>query len=64
MKGMRKLIILRFLLGTIELEAHVVNILGKVRAKLPFEITSSKEIREDLRLKYRYLDLRNKKVRG
>ena len=49
--------------GTIELEAHVVNILGKVRAKLPFEITSSKEIREDLRLKYRYLDLRNKKVR-
>ena len=48
---------------TIELEAHVVNILGKVRAKLPFEITSSKEIREDLRLKYRYLDLRNKKVR-
>ncbi len=49
--------------GTIELEAHFVNILGKVRAKLPFEITSSKEIREDLRLKYRYLDLRNKKVR-
>ena len=49
--------------GTIELEAHVVNILGKVRTKLPFEITSSKEIREDLRLKYRYLDLRNRKVR-
>lgn len=49
--------------GTIELEAHVVDMLGKVRAKLPFDITSSKEIREDLRLKYRYLDLRNKKVK-
>ncbi len=49
--------------GTIELEAHVVDILGKVRTMLPFDIVSSKEIREDLRLKYRYLDLRNKKVR-
>ncbi len=49
--------------GTIELEAHVVDILGKVRTMLPFDIASSKEIREDLRLKYRYLDLRNKKVK-
>jgi len=48
--------------GTIELEAHTVEILGKVYKPLPFEISSSKEIREDLRLKYRYLDLRNKKV--
>ena len=49
--------------GTIELEAHSVDILGKVYKTLPFDITTSKEIREDLRLKYRYLDLRNTKVR-
>ena len=49
--------------GTIELEAHKVEILGKVYKQLPFDIVTSKEIREDLRLKYRYLDLRNKKVK-
>ncbi len=49
--------------GTIELEAHSLEILGKVRKMLPFEVTSSKETREDVRLKYRYLDLRNRKVR-
>ena len=49
--------------GTIELEAHQVEILGKVYKQLPFEIMTSKEVREDVRLKYRYLDLRNKKVR-
>ena len=48
--------------GTIELEAHSVEILGKVYQQLPFEIVTSKEIREDLRLKYRFLDLRNRKV--
>lgn len=49
--------------GTIEMEAHSVEILGKVHQPLPFEIMTSKENREDLRLKYRYLDLRNKKVK-
>ncbi len=49
--------------GTIELEAHNVEILGKVYRQLPFEIITSKETREDVRLKYRYLDLRNPKVR-
>lgn len=49
--------------GTIELEAHKVEMLGKVYRQLPFEVMTSKEIREDLRLKYRYLDLRNKKVK-
>ncbi|MBQ9464691.1 MAG: aspartate--tRNA ligase [Lachnospiraceae bacterium] len=48
--------------GTIELEAKSVEILGKSRP-LPFEIQTSKETREDVRLKYRYLDLRNRKVR-
>ena len=49
--------------GTIELEAHKVEVLGKVYSQLPFEIMTSKEIREDVRLKYRYLDLRNQKVK-
>ncbi|MGN0384075.1 MAG: aspartate--tRNA ligase [Eubacterium sp.] len=49
--------------GTIELEAHKISVLGKVYQMLPFEVASSKEIREDLRLKYRYIDLRNRKVR-
>ena len=49
--------------GTIELEAHRVDILGRVYQQLPFEVMTSKETREDLRLKYRYLDLRNKKVK-
>ena len=49
--------------GTIELEAHKVTMLGKVKASLPFEIMTSKETREDVRLKYRYLDLRNQKVK-
>lgn len=49
--------------GTIELEAHSIDILGKVRSQLPFEIMTSKETREEVRLKYRYLDLRNKKVK-
>ena len=49
--------------GTIELEARRITVLGKVYRDLPFEVMTSKEIREDVRLKYRYLDLRNHKVR-
>ena len=49
--------------GTIELEAHEIQILGDVYQTLPFEIQTSREVREDVRLKYRYLDLRNYKVR-
>ncbi|MDD6201569.1 MAG: aspartate--tRNA ligase [Lachnospiraceae bacterium] len=49
--------------GTIELEAMEITVLGKVYKQLPFEIMTSKETREDIRLKYRYLDLRNAKVR-
>ena len=49
--------------GTIELEAHQIDVLGRVYKQLPFEIQTSKEIREDVRLKYRYLDLRNAKVK-
>ncbi len=49
--------------GTIELEAKKITVLGKVYQQLPFEVMTSKETREDIRLKYRYLDLRNAKVR-
>ena len=49
--------------GTIELEAQEITVLGKVYQQLPFEIMTSKETREDIRLRYRYLDLRNAKVR-
>ena len=49
--------------GTIELEAREISILGNVYAPLPFEVQTSKEVREDVRLKYRFLDLRNRKVK-
>lgn len=49
--------------GTIELDAKKITVLGKVYQQLPFEVMTSKETREDIRLKYRYLDLRNAKVR-
>ena len=49
--------------GTIELEARSVEVLGKVYQQLPFEVMTSKETREEVRLKYRYLDLRNAKVK-
>ena len=49
--------------GTIELEAHSVDVLGKVYQQLPFEVMTSRETREDVRLKYRYLDLRNARVK-
>lgn len=48
--------------GMVELRAETLELLGKCTATLPFEVISSKESREDLRLKYRFLDLRNRKV--
>jgi len=44
--------------GDIELVAEEIKILGKCEQSLPFEIKSSQDVNEDLRLKYRYLDLR------
>ena len=49
--------------GTIELDAKEISVLGQVYTTLPFEVMTSKEVREDVRLKYRYLDLRNQKVK-
>ena len=49
--------------GTIELLVTKITLLGKSLNVLPFEVKTSHEVSEELRLKYRYLDLRNKKVR-
>ena len=48
--------------GDIELVIETLDILGRSKNVLPFEIMTSKEINEETRLKYRYLDLRNEKV--
>ena len=48
--------------GDIEVIASKIEVLGKCKAKLPFEINSEVEAREDLRLEYRFLDLRNEKL--
>lgn len=48
--------------GTIEIAADTINVLGHISESLPFEISASKDSGEDTRLKYRYLDLRNRKL--
>lgn len=48
--------------GTVEIVADSLTVLGKAPVSLPFEIATSKETKEEVRLKYRFLDLRNKKV--
>ena len=49
--------------GTIELLVENLEVLGKSKNVLPFEVMTSHEVGEDTRLKYRYLDLRNPKVK-
>ena len=48
--------------GTVEVKADSLAVLGKALPNLPFEVASSRDTKEDVRLKYRYLDLRNSKV--
>ncbi len=48
--------------GKIELVVESLQILGPCRNMLPFDIEASKETREEVRLKYRYLDLRNPEI--
>ena len=48
--------------GDIEVVAEKIEILGKCKNVLPFEINTDQEVREDLRLEYRFLDLRNEKL--
>lgn len=50
--------------GEIEIEAKKIEVLGTCKNILPFEVNSEKaaDAREDLRLEYRFLDLRNEKL--
>ena len=48
--------------GEIEVIANNIEILGKCKNILPFEINTDQDVREDLRLEYRFLDLRNEKL--
>ena len=48
--------------GDIEVVANKIEVLGKCKPELPFEINSEIETKEDLRLEYRFLDLRNEKL--
>lgn len=50
--------------GEIEVLIEKIEILGKRTKNLPFEINSELEAREDLRLQYRFLDLRNEKLKN
>ena len=47
--------------GSLELVADSLKILGKSLNKLPFDVRSSRTSKDEIRLKYRYLDLRNPK---
>ena len=53
---------LKMTTGEIEVVAEKIEVLGKCKNVLPFEVNTDQEVREDLRLEYRFLDLRNKKL--
>ena len=48
--------------GTVEIVAQNIEVIGKCTEALPFDIPYSTDTKEEIRLKYRFLDLRNKKV--
>ena len=50
--------------GLVEIKIEKIDILGKRTLSLPFEVNSNQDIREDLRLQYRYLDLRSEKLKN
>jgi aspartyl-tRNA synthetase len=52
--------------GEVEIYADEIEILNAVKQQLPFQVSSSEQesVREDLRLKYRYLDLRRERMRS
>ena len=50
--------------GLVEIAIEKIEILGKRTKNLPFEINSNVDVREDLRLQYRFLDLRNEKLKN
>ncbi len=50
--------------GEVEIFIKHIEVLGKRTKSLPFEVNSDQEVREDLRLQYRFLDLRNTKLKN
>ena len=50
--------------GEVEVKIEKVEILGKRTKPLPFEVNTNQEVREDLRLQYRFLDIRNDRVKN
>ena len=48
--------------GKLEIVVTELEVLGKSKNALPFEVVTSHEVSEEVRLKYRYLDLRNPKI--
>jgi aspartyl-tRNA synthetase len=48
--------------GEVELKADSLTVLSRSESQLPFDIGESAQTREDVRLKYRFLDLRNPSV--
>ena len=50
--------------GLVEIFIEEIKILGKRTKNLPFEVNTNQEIREDLRLQYRFLDLRNDRLKS
>ena len=50
--------------GLVEIKIEEIKVLGKRTKNLPFEVNTNQEIREDLRLQYRYLDLRNERLQN
>ncbi len=50
--------------GLVEIRIEEIKILGKRTQNLPFEINTDQDVREDLRLQYRFLDLRNDRLKN
>jgi len=50
--------------GLVEIRIEEIKILGKRTKNLPFEVNENQEVREDLRLQYRFLDLRSEKLKN
>ena len=50
--------------GLVEIRIEEIKVLGKRTKNLPFEVNTNQDIREDLRLQYRFLDLRNNRLKN
>ena len=50
--------------GLVEIRIEEIKVLGKRTKNLPFEVNENQEVREDLRLQYRFLDLRSDRLKN